>query len=344
MASAETFSLVLQSCPEDSREFVAQFLGKAFGLKDVTGIQIASSAPICLLSGLTLQEAAAMTLLTAPLQATSAVVHFTAKAKLEIPKVDWPKRPLIFKRELTDYVSNLALTLTCPDCGKSHELERLLEAKLGESRSGNTTGFHRRGPPPGEESKAKQKPTTKSQFKDVPMPEITPIFNQALSPKAGSSSSAANKPVKPAAPAASKTAGGGDDPVSRLNELFPDDDNANFIPNKNDVNDILNRLLPDEGGDGGAMPSSGEVSGANATLGSTSGYSVFLAKIGDEARRTKAVALLAELAKISNAEAETLSKKVIIPVLKGVTKQDAEAAKQKFAKIGILARIKGAGA
>ena len=47
------------------------------------------------------------------------------------------------------------------------------------------------------------------------------------------------------------------------------------------------------------------------------------------------------LAKITPDEAEALSKKVIIPVLKGASQADAEAAKQKFAKIGILARVKG---
>jgi ribosomal protein L7/L12 len=71
------------------------------------------------------------------------------------------------------------------------------------------------------------------------------------------------------------------------------------------------------------------------------GYSVFLAKITDDNRRTKVVALLEELAKLSHDDADALSKKVIIPVLRGVRKEDAEAAKQRFAKIGILARVKG---
>jgi hypothetical protein len=35
---------------------------------------------------------------------------------------------------------------------------------------------------------------------------------------------------------------------------------------------------------------------------------------------------------------------VIIPVMKGVTKEEAEVARQRFAKIGILARVKGPGA
>ena len=80
-------------------------------------------------------------------------------------------------------------------------------------------------------------------------------------------------------------------------------------------------------------------SGGHAMI---SGHAVFLAKIADEGRRQKAVPLIAEMAKITLEEAEALSKKVIIPVLKGATQAEAEAAKQKFAKIGILARVKNA--
>jgi hypothetical protein len=134
------------------------------------------------------------------------------------------------------------------------------------------------------------------------------------------------------------------DTVSRLNEMFPEED-AGFMPNNDDITSILDRLLPDEE-QPQAKPSSGPVgsgssSGRMPVTGSAPGFSVFLAKITDEAKRIKAVALLAELGAMSKEEADALSKKVIIPVLKGASKEAAEAAKQKFAKIGLLARIKG---
>jgi hypothetical protein len=128
--------------------------------------------------------------------------------------------------------------------------------------------------------------------------------------------------------------------MARLNELFPEDESSGFLPNNQDITSILNKLLPDEDGSSSSnTPASGSSNRMNSSGGSH-GHAVFLAKIADEGRRQKAVELISELSKISKEEADVLSKKVIIPVLKGATKEEAEAAKARFAKIGILARIK----
>jgi hypothetical protein len=134
------------------------------------------------------------------------------------------------------------------------------------------------------------------------------------------------------------TASGGEDPMSRLNELFPDEDAGGFMPGKEDITNILNRLLPDEQPESTANANSGS---RKLSDGGSGGFSVFLAKIADEDRRKKASALIAEMSRITVEEAEVLSKKMIIPVLKGVSKAEADAAKAQFGKIGILARVKG---
>ncbi len=110
------------------------------------------------------------------------------------------------------------------------------------------------------------------------------------------------------------------------------------MPGKDDITNILNRILPDEQGAGVGEP---EPPGSRRMANASGGFSVFLAKIADEERRKKAVSLIAELSKIPVAEAEVLSKKMIIPALRGVSKEEAEAAKIQFGKIGILARVKG---
>ncbi len=122
--------------------------------------------------------------------------------------------------------------------------------------------------------------------------------------------------------------------MSRLNELFPDEEGGGFLPGKEDITNILNRILPDE------QPSAGSSGSGRSAVAAGGGFSVFLAKIADEDRRKKASVLIAELGKMPPEEAETLSKKMIIPVLKGVSKEEAEAAKAQFGKIGILARVK----
>jgi hypothetical protein len=151
-------------------------------------------------------------------------------------------------------------------------------------------------------------------------------------------------PPQPSAAAAGDQAQEGD-AVARLNELFPEEESG-FMPNNDDITSILDRLLPDEdqprpaSGPTPAGHSSGTGSGRIASV-PGQGYSVFLAKITDDGRRAKVVTILEELARLSHDDADALSKKVIIPVLKGVGKDEAEAAKARFAKIGILARVKG---
>lgn len=323
---AATYSLILRACPEGSRDPVAQLLGRAFSLKDSTCVSIASSTPIVLLTELNKNEAAALGLAMVGLEQKGATVEITLEDVSELPKIDWPKRPLVFKRDISEFAGDYsALSLNVPGSNRSYSLLELLLVRLDpQSR------------PSGQSSRAS------TEFKGGALPEVTPFANQVLAP--APTPTQASAPA-PRAPAASAPAAEGD-AVSRLNELFPEEDGGGFMPNNDDITSILDRLLPDEekgAAQGADVPGMGSTSGRMAALSAPVGFSVFLAKIADEARRAKAVPLLAELAGLSNEEADALSKKVIIPVLKGATKEEAEAAKQRFAKIGILARVKGPG-
>ena len=315
-----SYSLILRACSEGARDPVAQLLGRAFSLKDSTCVSIASSTPIVLLTDLTKDEAAALGLVMVGLEQRGAAIELSPDDVSELPKIDWPKRPMVFKRDISEYVSEFtALNLSTPGATKAFTLQELLHVRLDpQSR------------PVGHAARAS------TEFKGASLPEITPFSNQALSPTPVPSGTPA-----PRAPAPPTDDG---DAVSRLNEMFPDEDTG-FMPNNDDITSILDRLLPDEE-QAKAQPGSGPV-GHDSSSGripvAVSGFSVFLAKITDESKRAKAVTLLAELSGLSNEEADVLSKKVIIPVVKGVTKDEAEAAKQRFAKIGILARVKGVG-
>lgn len=314
-----SYSLILRACPEIARESVAYLLGRAFSLKDSTCVSIASSTPIVLLTDLTKDEAAVLSLTMVGLEQKGATVELTADDVSELPKIDWPKRPLVFKREVSEFISEYAgLGLIIPGSNKTFTLLELLVIRLDPN---NRSGSHA------------TRPTT--EFKGTLLTEITPFSNHVLpSPTPSSTSSSTSRES------------GDSDPVSRLNEMFPDEDSG-FMPNNDDITSILNRLLPDE--EKPAVHTNSyaighESSSGRIPVGVSVGFSVFLAKITDEARRTKVVPLLAELSGLTKEEADTLSKKVIIPVMKGVTKEEAETARQRFAKIGILARVKGPGA
>jgi hypothetical protein len=343
----DRYTLILRECADEAKAHVSQFLGKAFSLKESTCATIAESMPIALLDDLSPEEAAVLQLIMGGLTHPGVVIHCTSEPGDDLPKIDWPKRPPVFKRDLGEWVSDARVAVPLPG-GNSALVLDLLMALLGKSGSSGT-GTVNYNPQEAPVSEVGAVTGTRSavgtaarEFKGSRLPEITPFSNIAL-PSSGSAPGQNSSARKPATPQAE-----GGDAMSRLNELFPDDGDAAFVPDKNDITSILNKLLPDEeggGNQGNAAPDANN-SGSSARLNAlpaTSGYSLFLAKIGDEGRREKAVPLIAELAKITKEEAEALSKKVIIPVLKGSTKDEAETAKQRFAKIGILARIKGAG-
>jgi hypothetical protein len=340
-----SYTIILRDCPSASRSGVATFLGKAFSLKESTCAAIASSAPIILIPALNPFEAAAMTLALSGIQRLGGVLEFSTADTGDLPKIDWPRRPQVFKREISDHLEDLQTTVPTPD-GSRQPLIDLLLSGLASLAAGDTA-TEGGDDEPAIGIKPAQRPAKaaaniptqqQSEFKNMPLPEITPFSNPTVPSRPAS--------IPTPAPRAAQEK---DDPAARLNELFPEEEGAGFVPNNEDITNILDRLLPDEET---AVPATGKpasqasgrrtAAAAPAASGPAGGgFSVFLAKIADEARRTKAVGLIAELAKISNDEAENLSKKVIIPVLKGASKDEAESAKQKFAKIGILARVKG---
>jgi ribosomal protein L7/L12 len=305
-----SYAVLLQSCPDASRATVAAFLGRLFSLKESTCASIAQSTPIVILTDLTSDEAAACILSLSGLDRLGAVVQLITDPPADLPKIDWPRRPQVFKRDLAEHVADLQLSVA------GTPLIALLRTLLPGGAPVPVA------PPVGRAGQ---------EFRGIQLPEITPFATPVL-PAAAT----ATAPAEPA------------DTLSRLNELFPDD--GSFAPTSNqDINSLLNRLLPDEASSRTpteAVPTSSTstavpIQAAPLTL---SGHTVFLTKITDEARRQKAVPVIAELARLSPEEADALSKKMIIPVIKGVSKEEADAAKQRFAKIGIIARIKAADA
>lgn len=310
------YTLILRACPEGHRESAAVFIGKLFSLKEHTCQQIVSSCPIVLLTGLGREEAAAVRLLTNGLMLVGATVELLPQGIADLPKIDWPRRPQVFKRELSEWVADLQMHLTHPGGGV-----RLLDLLLGSIEGGGA----------------------KNEFKGAHLPEVTPFGVQAL-PSDAAKPPTTRTPLPATAtprtqlPPPPEAGGGADDTLSRLNELFPEDDSSGFMPAKDDITNILNKILPDEQGGGGEPAEN--LSGARKTIAAAGGFSVFLAKIADEDRRKKAIPLIAEFGKVTPEEAEVLSKKMIIPVLRGATKEEAEAAKAQFGKVGILARVK----
>ncbi|MFW5830363.1 MAG: hypothetical protein ACOCXA_08905 [Planctomycetota bacterium] len=306
-------------------------MSKAFSLKDATCATILESTPIILIDQLNAEAAGAMFLALDGLRQAGAVMELRCTEIGDLPKIEWPKAPLVFKQSIDSYVEMTKHTGPCPHCGQPVRVldltHRHLEGGGGDTDLYQPQEIEVRKPEtsaneaPTPSSSGRRQPPTKAgakQFTGQPMPEITPFSN----------------PVLPSQESSSTETGHEGDVGTRIDELFPEDDA--IIPDTSDITNILDRLLPDEHRSEMNTGSSSFQAVAHAN----GGYSVFLSKITDETRRQEAVPLLAELAGISSDDAEKLSKKVIIPVLRGVTQEEAEAAKQRFAHIKVLARVK----
>lgn len=303
-----SYGVVLQSCPAEAAGPVVQALGRAFGLKESTCVAILKSMPIVLVAKLSELEAACLQLALRSLVIAGADLDYTDQDLDALPQVDWNERPLIYKREIPVIVKECELEL--PGAGRLCDL--LLALLRGEAPPTPSRG-------------------NRQTFREADLGEITPFSNTAIS--GGTPASGAQS-----------VNGSHDELMSRMDELFPDEEGGGLL-SSDAVGGVLDNIMPEE--DGGPaeppkMPGQTVVTGAAAPsgAGSSGGYSLFLAKIADENRRKKAVPLLSEILGIEEGEAEKLAKKVIIPVLKGVSKDEAESAKKRFADIGVLARVR----
>ena len=305
---ADTYAVVLRECAPQVQGPAGEALARIFGIKAETCQSVVGSAPIVLVDGLSQDEGAILQVALHAMVVAGARLEFTNASQPDLPRINWPQQPQVFRIAIATLAKEFDVDLP------SGSLMDQLRGKLSGKASSGSVAVAR----------------NREVFSEADLGEITP-FSNAVLPTIPSGDQASG--AVPALNGASEA-----DLMSRMDELFPDEDGG-IIPNTQDITNMLNRLLPD--GDGGGASASGPQASASGGHAAGGGHSVFLAKISDENRRKKAVPLLVEMIGISEEDAEKLAKKVIIPVLKGVSKEDAEAAKHKFAEIGVLARIKG---
>jgi len=74
--------------------------------------------------------------------------------------------------------------------------------------------------------------------------------------------------------------------------------------------------------------------------GSATLFNIFLPKLTSQEKKEKAVPLIAEIKNVSEEEALSLSNRIVIPIIKGVNKEEVEKIKKRFIDTGILPRVK----
>ena len=68
-------------------------------------------------------------------------------------------------------------------------------------------------------------------------------------------------------------------------------------------------------------------------------YNVFLSKINDKSKQDKAAELISKIKRCSLSEAKELTTRMIIPIAKNVTKEQAEGTLNDFKKIKVFGRM-----
>ena len=68
-------------------------------------------------------------------------------------------------------------------------------------------------------------------------------------------------------------------------------------------------------------------------------YNIFIAKVTSEGKRQRAIELISKVRGISTLEAEELMKRTIVPVIKGVTKAEADEIQKMFAESRIAVQV-----
>ena len=137
---AQRFCLILQDCPHEQRQQAAATLSVAFSLKQNTCETVMESLPIVILDGLSSDECAALIAALAPLTMSGLELRYGLEDPTELPKIDWPKRPKIFKRPLDNIPQEYKFTVPLPD-GTSATMLDLLRAQFVQmTKSANETG------------------------------------------------------------------------------------------------------------------------------------------------------------------------------------------------------------
>lgn len=343
------YAIVLRSCPDHAVDELVGVLSAAFSVKEATAKAVIESAPIVLIDELDGVEAGILQLALRPMEALGAEVECAPHTDPDLPKIDWPRKPKIFKRSLESWHYDLQLVVPLGD-GRQASLIDLLAARVGHATSASTGALQPQsarypgtdslaphsGPMPvavdsGSRREASDPLTQRREFQGSDLGEITPFSNPVL-PTVDVGTSPTPSPASGAI-------------GSRMDEIFAADE-PGVMPSSNDIDSAFAALMGGSGADdaddvgffGGADDSGGQAMAMSVASGPS--FAVFLAKIPDPNRQKKAVPLLAELAGIEESEAATLAKKMIIPVTKGLSKDEAEQVKHRFAEIGVLARIK----
>jgi len=373
-AAAEqgSFYLIIADVESARVEEAAAAFAKAFSLDVQIAAQIVKSAPIIFASELSKGEIKAITPSLRHLSSVGMEFRVTGRIARKIPKVNWPVRPQ-FTAGGVSGTNGLAFrwennAFVCPGCGETFLFRRL--GRLPLSDAAEQAVSRAQAAASASLAAAKQQAAARPKPAAAPPPsgEEPEIEPELSLDEPGTAEPAADldADLEFGEPAAGETAlsedtenlsgeesSGADLPVE-AEEISLDeedlggaedltlDENLELVPPEGDGTETSGESSFEE-------PSSGELSeaveeevpAAAGDLAVASGemYNVFLSKISDRKKQQKAATVIAEVKRCTEQEARELASRLVIPLAKNVSKEQAEDILSKFKKLKIFGRM-----
>ena len=303
-------------------------LAGAFSLDEAIAGQILGAVPIIFVTKLTKSEVKAITPKLVELSKNGIAFRVTAKIPAKVPKVHWPARPQ-FTAAGSGSAVGLAFDMennafVCPGCGEAYIFKRLGQVKLMEAPE-STPAPASAAAAPAPVAKAAPAPAPKPAAKPAPRPAPAPVVEEAPIELADD--------VIPPEPAKE----GGDDLLPGEGEPIDLPDAAEEI--KLDDSAMEAPLDLEDGGELSAAAESATAEATEEAVAEGELYNVFLSKITDKAKQDKAAELISKTKGCSLTEAKELTSRMIIPIAKNVSKEQAESILDTFKKIKVFGRM-----
>lgn len=361
------FHIVIEQVPEPG--VAAKLLAETFGFDEAIGRALFKAAPIVLFSRLTKGEIKAVTPRLLELSRSGFVFRITART-LKIPRINWLVRPSFPPTGAPVVrVDWGGADFTCPSCGESFALIRTtplrfaepLPEDLGERVTAAPSPGEREvgtrdepreqtpqpppPPPPAEasvlaeaEALADVKPEAEPTPEDEPVSEIEPEPIPMEAPV-----EPAESPVPEDQPILTPSHGTALPAKDlEIEEALPESDESGPLSKAFEATlRETQRMAAGPSAPEQPNPPSPPEEPAAVVSREDSGerFNVFIPEVKDPERKEQAVGLLAEIQGISVEEARKLAQRLMIPVARDVTQQEAEGILSRFRRIKVFGRM-----
>jgi ribosomal protein L7/L12 len=341
---AGEFNLIITDADTGANPDAARDLAEAFSLDEVIAGQIVSAAPIIFATKLTKTEVKAITPKLVELSRRGLGFRVTARVPNKVPKLHWPMRPQ-FTAGASAAPVGLAFqwdnnAFVCPSCGETFLFRRLGQLKLSEvaaeapAAAAPAPAPAAAAPAPAPAAAPAPAPARASKAAKAQPARVEPVIEEATIDFADD--------VAPPEPASAKDSeplpGEGEslDLPEAVEEINLDDAPAEKA--EEPELKVEEEAAPAEGGEFTAAADEAsaeqEPVPADGDL-----YNVFLSKINDKSKADKAAELISKTKGCSLQEAKELTSRLIIPIAKNVSKEQAEDILNNFKKIKIFGRM-----